>query len=56
MKKLIRYFKRRKILLNDRNYYISMSGCFVHPNLEIVIKPEDLYNMTEEQFDLICYK
>ena len=56
MKKLIRYFKRRKILLNNRYFYRSLKTnklhimSFVHPHCMYVITPEDLYNMSDEDF------
>ena len=52
MKKIIRYFKRKRILLNERYFYISMNGNFVHPHLMAVVTPKELFTMSDEDF---CY-
>ena len=50
MKKVLRYFKRKKILISERNYYRSLTLDYVHPHLLTIITPKELYQMTDEDF------
>jgi len=53
MGKIIRYFKRKRTLVNSRHFYRSMNGNFVHPHLMAVVTPQELYNMSDEDFSII---
>lgn len=50
MKKIFRYFKRKRILLNDRHFYRNINAGFVHPHSINIIKLKELYNMSENDF------
>lgn len=54
MKKVIRYFKRKRVLLGKKYFYRNRNGNFVHPHLMAVVSPRELYNMSDEDFDIIA--
>lgn len=53
MKNLIRYFKRKRILMRERGYFRSITSNYVHPHLMAVFTPKELYKMSEEDFNLL---
>lgn len=56
MKKILKYFKRKKILINERGYYKSITSDYIHPHLLTIITPKELYDMTDEEFDIFRRK
>ena len=54
MKKIIRYLKRKKILISERGYFRSVSANYIHPHLMTVITPKELYQMPDEDFRIIA--
>lgn len=56
MKKLIQYFKRKKILICEMGYFTSISSNYVHPHLMTIITPKELYKMSDEDFDILTRK
>ena len=49
-KRFLRYLKRKNFLLNERYWYISLSGKLVEPHLMFVLTDKELYNMCKDDF------
>lgn len=55
MKKIIRYFKRKRYLFKEKGFYKSQSGKFVHPHVMAIVTPKELFNMSDEDFEIISH-
>lgn len=51
--KLIRYFKRKRYM-QGIGWYINLSGNYVSSHGTMIVSKYDVYQMSDEQFKVLC--